>query len=175
MCKTFNDVPLSLACPSRINLTQTNNFTIKSVEGVFHSFDSLIAYRCNCFLQNICNSACWQLNYTALTLSELLKITECNVTGLEIDTVIRTRHQRTVHHGTLCIALLVVISDVVALSSVVLMTSGKLIWLTCQIRKCSITVRSSCWSSLNSFQTLHRLSRWRTKQANPFSKPLQNF
>jgi len=73
MCKTFNDVPLSLACPSRINLTQTNNFTVKSVAGVFHSFDSLIACRCNCFLQNICNGACSQLNYTALTLSRLFK------------------------------------------------------------------------------------------------------
>jgi len=25
-----------------------NNFTVKSVKGVFHSFDSLIACRCNC-------------------------------------------------------------------------------------------------------------------------------
>jgi len=66
MCKTFNVVPLPLTYPSRINLTQTNNFTVKSVEGGFHNFDSLIAYRCNGFLQSICNSACWQLNYTAL-------------------------------------------------------------------------------------------------------------
>jgi len=33
MCKTFNVVPLSLAFPSRINLTQTNNFTVKSIRG----------------------------------------------------------------------------------------------------------------------------------------------
>jgi len=73
MCKTFNVVPLSLTCPRRINLTQTNNFTVKSVEGVFHSFDSLTACRCNCYRQNIWNSACWQLNSTAVTLSQLFK------------------------------------------------------------------------------------------------------
>jgi len=73
MCKTFNDVPPPHTYLSRFNLTQTNNFTVKPVEGVFHSFDSLIACRCNCFLQNICNSACWQLNYTSLTLSRLFK------------------------------------------------------------------------------------------------------
>jgi len=75
MCKTFNVVPLSLTCPSRINLTQTNNFTVKSVKGVFHSFDWLIAFRFNCYLQNICNSACWQLNRTAVMLSRLFKKT----------------------------------------------------------------------------------------------------
>jgi len=73
MCKTFNDVSLSLTYPIRINLTQTNNFTVISVEGVFHSFDSLIACRCNDYLQNICNSACWQLNSIALILSRLFK------------------------------------------------------------------------------------------------------
>ena len=73
MCKTFNDVPLSFTYPSRINLTQTNNFTVKSVEGVFHSFDSLIACRCNDYLQNIRNSTCWQLKSTALILSRLFK------------------------------------------------------------------------------------------------------
>jgi len=54
-----------------IFLTQTNNFTVKSVEDVFHSFDSLIACRCNCCLKNICNSTCRQLNHTAVTLSRL--------------------------------------------------------------------------------------------------------
>jgi len=73
MCKTFNDVPLSLTYPSRINLTQKNNFTVKSVEGVFHSFDSLIACRCKDYLQNIRNSTCSQLNSTALILSRLFK------------------------------------------------------------------------------------------------------
>jgi len=73
MCKTFNNVPLPLTYPSRINLTQTNNFTVKSVEGVFHSFDSLIACRCNDYLRNIRNSSCWQLNSTALTLYRLFK------------------------------------------------------------------------------------------------------
>jgi len=73
MCKTFNVVPLSFTCPSRINLTQTNNFTVKSVEGMFHSFDSLIACRCNRFLQIISNSTCWQLTHTAVTLSRLFK------------------------------------------------------------------------------------------------------
>ena len=53
------------------------------------------------------------------------------------------------------------------------MISGKLIRLTCQIRKCSITVTRSSWLSLKSFQTLHELSRWRTKQASLFSKPLE--
>ena len=77
----------------------------------------------------------------------------------------------TAHHDTLCIALFVAISNVVALSSAALMISGKLIWLTCQIRKCSITVTRSCWLSLKSFQTLHGLSRWRTKQAILLSKP----
>jgi len=62
ICKTFNDVSLSLTRASRINLTQTNNFTVKSVECVFHSFDSLIACQCNCYLRKICNSACWQRN-----------------------------------------------------------------------------------------------------------------
>ena len=57
------------------NLTQTNNFTVKSVEDVLHSFDSLIACRSNRCLQNICNSTCWQLNYTAVTLSRLFKKT----------------------------------------------------------------------------------------------------
>jgi len=86
MCKTFSVVPLPLTCPSRINLTQTNNFTVKSVKGMF-CFDSLIACRCNCGLQNICNSTCWQLYYTAVTLSRLFKKrqTERNVTDLGID------------------------------------------------------------------------------------------
>jgi len=66
MCKTFNVVPPLLTCPSRINLTQTNNFTVKSGEGVFHGFDSLIACRCNCCLQTICNSTYWQPNCTAV-------------------------------------------------------------------------------------------------------------
>jgi len=124
MCKTFNDVPLSLTCPSRINLTQTNTFTIKSVKGVFYSFDSLIACRCNYCFQTIYNSTCWQLNYTAVTLSRLFKKqTERNVKGLGIDKVICTCHQRTVHHGTLCIGLFVVISNVVALLSAALMIS----------------------------------------------------
>ena len=68
-----------------------------------------------------------------------------------LNKVIRTHHQRTVHHGTLCITLLVVISNVVALSSAALMINGKLIWLTCQMRKCSMTVTRSCWLSLKSF------------------------
>ena len=72
------------------------------------------------------------------------KTTERNVTGLEIDKVIRIRHERPVHHDTLCIALFVVISSVIALSTAVLI-SGKLIWLTCQTRKCLITVTRSCW------------------------------
>ena len=41
MCKTFNDVSLSLTCPSRFNLTQAKKFAVKSIKGVFHSFDSL--------------------------------------------------------------------------------------------------------------------------------------
>jgi len=73
MCKTFNDVPLPITYPSRINLTQTNKSTVKSIEGVLHSFYSLIACRCNDYLQNIRNSACWQLNSIALTLSRLFK------------------------------------------------------------------------------------------------------
>ena len=79
------------------------------------------------------------------------------------------------HHGTLCIGLFVVISNVVALSSAALMINGKLIWLTCQMRKCSVTVTRSCWLLLKSFQTLHELSRWRPKQSSLFSKPLQKF
>jgi len=71
MWKTFDVIPLT--CPTRINLTQTNNFTVKSVKGVFYSFDSLIACRCNCCFQTICKSACWQLKCTALTLSQLFK------------------------------------------------------------------------------------------------------
>jgi len=67
------------------------------------------------------------------------------------------------------------ISNLVALSPVALMISGKEIWLTCQIRKCSITVTRWCWLSLKSFQTLHGLSRWRTKLAILLSKPLQKF
>jgi len=101
------------------------------------------------------------------------KTTERIATGLEI--VVRTRHQRTVHHGTLCITLFVIISNLVVLSPVALMISGKLIWLTCQIRKCSITVTRSCWLSLKSFKSLHGLSRWRTKLAIILSKPLQKF
>jgi len=62
MGKTFNNVLLSLTCPSRFNLTQKKKFAVKSVEDSFHSFDSSIAYRCNCYLQNICSSACWQRN-----------------------------------------------------------------------------------------------------------------
>jgi len=81
MCKTFNVVPLPLTCPSRINLTQTNNFTVKSVKGVLYSFDSLIACRCNCCLKNICNSTCWQLNYTTVTLSRLFKNNKLNETS----------------------------------------------------------------------------------------------
>ena len=73
MCKTFNVVLLSLTYPSRFNLRQTNDFTVKSVKGVFHRFDSLIACPCNDYLQNIRNSTCWQLNSTALTMSRLLK------------------------------------------------------------------------------------------------------
>jgi len=63
----------TLTCPSRFNLTQTNNFTVNSFKGVFHSFGSLIACRCNDYLQNIRNSTCWQLNSTALTVSRLFK------------------------------------------------------------------------------------------------------
>jgi len=62
MCKTFNDVSLSLTGPNRFNLTQTKKLAVKSVEDSFHSFDSSITYRCNCYLQNICSSACWQRN-----------------------------------------------------------------------------------------------------------------
>jgi len=176
MCKTFNDVPLSLTYPSRINLTQINTFTEKSVKGVFYSFDSLTACRCNYCFQTIYNSTCWQLNYTAVTLSRLFKKqTERNVKGLGNDKVICNRHQRTVHHGILCIRFFVVTSNVVALLSAALMISNKLIWLTWQMWKCSITVTRSCWLSLKSFQTLHELSRWRTKQASLFSKPLQKF
>jgi len=80
MCKTFNVVPLPLTCPSRINLTQTNNFTVKSVKGMF-CFDSLIACRCNCCLKNICNSTCWELNYTSVTLSRLFKNSKLNETS----------------------------------------------------------------------------------------------
>jgi len=61
-----------------------NNFTVKSVEDVFHSFDALIACRCNCCLQNICNSTSWQRNYTAVTLSRLFKKsnwTQCHTPG----------------------------------------------------------------------------------------------
>ena len=79
------------------------------------------------------------------------------------------------HHDTLCIALFVVISNVVALSSVALVISGKVIWLTCQIRKCSVTVTRSCWLSLKNFKTSHRVSRWRIKQAILLSKPLRKF
>jgi len=39
MCKTFNDVSLSLTCPNRFNLTQTKKFAVKSVEDTFRSFD----------------------------------------------------------------------------------------------------------------------------------------
>jgi len=80
MCKTFSVVPLPLTCPSRIKLTQTNNFTAKSVKGLF-CFDSLIACRCNCCLKNICNSNYWQLNYTAVTLSPLFKNNKLNETS----------------------------------------------------------------------------------------------
>jgi len=52
MCKTFNDVSLSLTCPSWLNLTQTKKFAVKSVEDSFHRFDSSIAHRCNCYLLN---------------------------------------------------------------------------------------------------------------------------
>ena len=76
----FNVVPLPLTCQSRINLTQTNNFTVKSVKGMF-CFDLLIACRCNCCLKNICNSTCWQLNHTAVTLSRLLKKNKLNATS----------------------------------------------------------------------------------------------
>jgi len=62
MYKTFNDVSLSLTFPSRFNFTQTKKFAVKSVEDSFHSFDSSTAYRCNCYLQNICSSACWKIN-----------------------------------------------------------------------------------------------------------------
>jgi len=44
-------------------------------------FDSLIACRCNCCLKSICNSACWQLNYTSLTLSRLFKNNKVNKTS----------------------------------------------------------------------------------------------
>jgi len=62
-------------------LTQTNNFTIKSVEDVFHSFDSSIACQCNCCLQNICNSTCWQLNCTAVSTFQKTNWTQCHTPG----------------------------------------------------------------------------------------------
>jgi len=52
------------------------NFTVKSVEDVFHSFDSLNAFPCYCCLENICNSTCWQINYHAVTLSRPKKTTK---------------------------------------------------------------------------------------------------
>jgi len=73
MCKTFNVVQLALTHPSRINLTQADNFTVKSVKSVFYSFDSLIVCRWNCCFQTIYNSTCWQLNLTAVMLSRLFK------------------------------------------------------------------------------------------------------
>ena len=90
------------------------------------------------------------------------KTTERIVTGLEI--VVRARHQRTVHHGTLCITLFGIISNLVTLSPVALMIGGKVIWLICHIRKCSITVTRSCWLSLKSFKTA-----WAEPQKNKTS------
>jgi len=54
--------------------------TVKSIKGMF-CFDSLIACRCNCCLKNICNSSCWQLNYTTVTLSRLFKNNKLNETS----------------------------------------------------------------------------------------------
>ena len=51
MRKTLNDVPLSLTCPSRFNLTQTNKLTVKSVEGIVHSFDSLLRVDATAFFK----------------------------------------------------------------------------------------------------------------------------
>ena len=55
------------------------------------------------------------------------------------------------HHGTIYIGLFVVISNVVALSSAALMIDSKLIWLTCQMLKFSMTVTRSCWLLLKNF------------------------
>jgi len=173
MCYTFNVVPLSLTCPSRFNSTQTNNFTVKSVKGVFHSFDSLIACWCNDYLQNIRNSICWQLNFTALTLYRLFKNNwthrhrfgdscthsppaDC-ASRHPLHRLVRRNFQRrrTVASG---------VDD---------QWQDDLI--DCQIRKCSIAVTRSCWLSLKSLQTLHGLSRWRAKQTSLFPKPLQKF
>ena len=155
MCKTFNDVPLSLTCPSGFNLTQTNNFTVKSVEGIFHSLDSLTACRCNCFLQNIFNSACWQLNYTALTLSRLFKNnwTKCHRFG---DHLVGRNFQRrrTVVSGVDDQWQ----TDLIDLPNAKMFNDG---------HKFVLIV-------LEKF-SLYELSRWRTKQASLFSKPLQKF
>ena len=56
------------------------NFTVKSVKGMF-CFDSIIACRYNCWLKNICNSTCWQLNFTAVMLSRLFKNNKLNETS----------------------------------------------------------------------------------------------
>jgi len=175
MYKTFNGIQLSLTCPSRFNLTQTNKLTVKSVEGIIHSFDSLLRVDATAFFKLFPKAHVHNLTATLWLCPDFSKQLNDTSTGLEIDKVIHTCHQRTVHHGTPCITLFVVISNVVALSSVALMISGKVIWLTCRMRKCSITFTCSCWLSLKSFQTLYEPSRWKTKQAILFSKPLQKF
>jgi len=126
MFKTFNVVPLSLTYPSRINLTQTHNFTAKLVKGVCCSFDVLIACRCNCCFQTVCNSTCRQLNPTAATLSQLSK-NKLNATSLVWRLIKLYAHSINGLCITALLALFVVTSSVVALSSVALTISGKLI------------------------------------------------
>jgi len=174
MCKTFNNVLLSLTYPSRFNLTQTNNFTVKSVEGIFLSFDSLTACRSNCFLQNISNSACWQLNFTALTLSRLFKnnwtkrhrfgdwvsyshspSTDC-ASRHSLHRLVRRKFQR-------CRTVVSGVddrwqADLIELPNAKIFNDGHTFML--------IVVEKF---------SLYGLSRWRTKQASLFSKPLQKF
>jgi len=160
--------------PSRFNLTQTNNFTVKSVEGIFLSFDSLTACRCNCFLQNISNSACWQLNFTALTLSRLFKnnwtkrhrfgdwvsyshspSTDC-ASRHSLHRLVRRKFQR-------CRTVVSGVddrwqADLIELPNAKIFNDGHTFML--------IVVEKF---------SLYGLSRWRTKQASLFSKPLQKF
>ena len=173
MCKTFNVVPFSLTYPSRINLKQTNNFTVKSVERVFHSFDSLIACRCNDYLQDIRNSACWQLNSTSLILSRLFqnnwthrhRIGDSCTHSPPKNCASRHLLHHLVHHNFQ--PRRIVASgvgdrwqgDFIDLPNPKMFNNGHTFRLML----------------LKSFKTLHGLSRWRTKLAILLSKPLQKF
>jgi len=93
--KLFFDICCGLRHPSLSHMSKQNqfntneNFHCRICRRRVFSFDSFVACRCNRCFQTFFNSACWRVNFTALTLSRRFKARiEGDVTYLRRDKVI---------------------------------------------------------------------------------------